>query len=127
MTSDPSVMAKGNYPPVEVWSRWDVDAAMEVQKSLLDGPLLWMNRTGRGLPELLDGFSNWFFLRVSAACTNVSEDVNFCTGNFNTFKGTDRKELGSEEGDIRVVTLTGTMILLESRSMFLYLHLLFPF
>ena len=45
-----------------------------------------------------------------AACMNVSEDVNFCTGDFNTFKGTDRKELGSEEGDIRVVTLTSTMI-----------------
>ena len=32
-----------------------------------------------------------------AACANVSEDVNFCTGDFNTFKGTDRTELGSEE------------------------------
>ena len=69
-----------------------------------------MNQTGQGLLELLDGFSDWFFPRVSAACTNVSEDVNFCTGNFNTFKGMDGKELGSEEGDIRVVTLTGTMI-----------------
>ena len=65
---------------------------------------------GQGLLELLDGFSNWFFLRVLAACANVSEDVNFCTGDFNTFKGTDCKELGSEEGDIRVVTLTGTII-----------------
>ena len=69
-----------------------------------------MNQMGRGLPELFDGFSDQFFLRVSAACANVSEDVNFCTGDFNTFKGIDRKELGSEEGDIRVVTLTGTMI-----------------
>jgi hypothetical protein len=69
-----------------------------------------MNRTGRGLLELLDSFSNWFFLWVSAACANVSEDVNFRTGDFNTFKSTDRKEFGGEEGDIRVVALTGTMI-----------------
>jgi len=68
------------------------------------------NRTGGRFPEFFDSLGNRFFLWVTAAHTDIPEDVNFCTGDFKAFQSADCEELGSEKGDIGIVTLAGTMV-----------------
>jgi len=39
--------------------------------------------------ELFGSLSNWFFLWVTAARMNVSEDVDLCASDFDAFEGMD--------------------------------------
>jgi hypothetical protein len=73
-------MAQGNDAVTEIGIWGYVDATMEIQESISVRPFSRMQGTSRGFLELRCGFGDWVFCWFFYALADITEDVEFWTG-----------------------------------------------
>jgi hypothetical protein len=54
---------------------------MEIEESISVRPFSGMQGSGGGFPELLHGFGSWLFHWVFEALADITEDIQFRSGN----------------------------------------------
>src|SRR6202795_2556587 len=89
-----------------------IDLTSEEQKSVSLYPLGTANQSaGLVLLQLLHSLNHRFIeFTIREGLANVSEDGAFLTGDSDTFEGTDLEKFRTQEGDVCVVSDTGSVV-----------------
>src|SRR6202795_4090808 len=89
-----------------------IDLTSEEQKSVGLYPLGTANQSaGLVLLQLLCSLSHQFIqFTIREGLANVTEDGAFLTGNSDTFEGTDLEKFRTQEGDVCVISDTGSVV-----------------
>src|ERR1700675_411010 len=89
-----------------------IDLTLEEQKSVGLYPLGTANQSaGLVLLQLLRSLSHRFVqFTIREGLANVTEDGAFFTGDSDTFKGPDLEKFRTQEGDVCIVSDTGSVV-----------------
>ena len=111
MSSYSGVVAERGYTSTEIEVIGDIGFLLEVENVVYESPFCRPDCPGTSGFQILYYFCYgllWF--SVSGAFLDILEDVPFFPDNFQSFQCTYRKESQGEQGDVRIVIGSGSMV-----------------
>ena len=111
MSGYSGVVAERGYTSTEIEVIGDIDSPLEVENVVYESPFHRPDCPGMSGFQVLHYFC-YGLLRFSVSCafSDISEDVPFFPDNFQSFQRTYRKESRGEQGDVRIVIGSGSMV-----------------
>ena len=111
MSGYSGVMAERCYMSTEIEVIRDIGFPLEVEDVVCESPFRRPDHPGTSSFQALHYLCySLFWLSVSGALSDVSEDVLFLPDDFQAFQRTYRKESRGEQGDVGIVIGAGPMV-----------------